>query len=890
MFRPHVTLAVFQRNVASYFSGMLGYLFMIVFVIAGSFVAYNDQFFTNNQCDLDQLSAYFPYLLLFIVPAITMSVWSDERKQGTDELLFTLPATDWEVILGKYLAVLAVYTLTLGFSLTHVIVLEILGSPDWGMIVSTFFGYWLAGAALLSIGMFASVLTSSSTVAFVLGAVMCAVPVFVDRIPGFTSFLLWANVREPISVAGRLNDFTLGLIPIGGVAYFTGIVVVFLYLNAVMVARRHWAGSPESAQQGTQYAVRAVSLAVTAVAATYLIALVTGQLGFDIDLTKERLYSLSGATEAVLKKIPADKPITLTAYVSRNVPESYVPVRKKLLGMMRQFGRYGGSRLSARVVDVEPLSKEAEQAAKWGITSRRVLSQAGSRVSQEEIFLGLVATSGYDQVVIPYFGRGTPIEYEMTRAVGTVSNQKRMKIGVLETDAKVLGGMNMQTFTPDPEWKLIQELKKQYEVVKVDPKEPIKKDEFQVLLAVMPSTLTEPEMKNMVDYVKAGGPTLVFDDPAPVWVGPQLAPSRPKPPAGGGMMGFNQPAGQKAFGGKATSLLDALGIDWNITDVLFDTYNPHPRFPDMPKQFLFLTAKSQGGKDDPSLNPQDQITKGLQEIVAVCAGEVEKKANSKVEFTPLFATRRKTSGIIPYSKLFKSDFLGRETLDPDARGDEDGERHVVGARVVSKEKDAPVNAVFIADADMLNDGLFGFIEEETDLLLDNVILVMNCIDDLAGVKDYIPLRSRRPEQRVLTLVETQREKFDSDVQKRIKEADKEAQDRLTKAQERLDKAVESIQKDTTLSDDEKELRKMNRQAAEQRRLDLQKSEIERVKASEIRTAQVEANQNVQKIQSGIQLWAILLPPLPALLLGIGVLVVRLLDENRGISSDRLVQR
>jgi ABC-2 type transport system permease protein len=83
---------------------------------------------------------------------------------------------------------------------------------------------------------------------------------------------------------------------------------------------------------------------------------------------------------------------------------------------------------------------------------------------------------------------------------------------------------------------------------------------------------------------------------------------------------------------------------------------------------------------------------------------------------------------------------------------------------------------------------------------------------------------------------------------------------------------------------------MNRQAAEQRRLDLQKSEIERVKASEIRTAQVEANQNVQKIQSGIQLWAILLPPLPALLLGIGVLVVRLLDENRGISSDRLVQR
>lgn len=891
MFRPYVTLAVFQRNVASYFSGMLGYLFMITFVVAGSFVAYSDQFFTNNQCDLDQLSAYFPYLLLFIIPAITMSVWADERKQGTDELLFTLPATDWEVILGKYLAVLAVYTLTLAFSLTHVIVLLILGSPDWGMIASTFFGYWLAGGALLAIGMFASVLTSSSTVAFVLGAAMCAVPVFVDRVPGLTSLLAWMNIREPVSVAGRLNDFTLGLIPLGGVAYFVGIIVVFLYLNAVMIARRHWAGSPESAAHGTQYAIRAVSLAVTAVTATYLIALLTGQLGFDIDLTKERLYSLSGATEKVLDTIPKEKPITLTAYVSRDVPESYVPVRKKLLGMMRQFGRHGGNRLTARVVDVEPLSKEAEQAAKWGINSRRVLSQSGSSVSQKEIFMGLVATSGYDQVVVPYFGRGTPIEYEMTRAVGTVSKQERMKIGVLETDAKVMGGMNMQTFSPDPEWKLIQELKKQYDVVKVDPKEPIKKDAFKVLLAIMPSTMTEPEMKNVVDYVKTGAPILVFDDPAPVWVGPQLAPSRPKPNPGGGMMGmqFNQGGPPKAFGGKATSLLEALGVDWNITDVLFDTYNPHPRFPDMPKQFLFMTAKAQG-KQDPAVNPDDRITHGLQEIVAVCAGEVEKRGNSKVEFTPLFGTRRKTSGIIEYSKLFKSDFLGRETLDSDARGEEDDERHVVGARITSKEKDAPVNAIFIADADMLNDGLFGFIEEETDLLLDNVVLVMNCIDDLAGVNEYIPLRSRRPEQRTLTLVENQRAEFDSQVQKRIKEADKQAKEQLDKANDRLKTAVESIDKDTTLSEDEKEIRKLNRQAAEQRRLDLQKTEIDRVKASEIRSAQIDANQNVKSIQDRIQLWAILIPPLPALLLGIAFLLVRLLDENRGISSDRLVQK
>ena len=309
----------------------------------------------------------------------------------------------------------------------------------------------------------------------------------------------------------------------------------------------------------------------------------------------------------------------------------------------------------------------------------------------------------------------------------------------------------------------------------------------------------------------------------------------------------------------------------------------------MPKPFLFMTAKGTG-KQDPPINAADPVTKGLQEVVAVFAGEVEKKNSSKFEFTPLLETRRKTSGYVAYADIFKTDFLGRETLNNDLRYNPDGERHVVGARIKSKDGDPPVNAIFIADADMLNDGLFGFIEEETDLLLDNVVFVMNCIDDLAGVKDYTPLRSRRPEQRVLTLVESRREKFDAEVRERMKEADKEAKEKMDAAQARLDKAVESIEKDTSLSADEKEIRKMTRQAAEQRRLDLDKSEIERVKSAEIRTAQIDANENVQRIQSQIQLWAILLPPLPALLLGIFVLVVRLLDENRGISSDRLVQR
>src|SRR5262245_44918333 len=196
MLRSHVILAVFKRNVASYFSGVLGYLFIVAFVVAGSLLAFKTEFFAANQCNLDQLSGWFPLLLVFIVPAITMTAWADERKLGTDELLFTLPATGVEILLGKYLAVLAVYSVALAFSLTHAMVLGWIGDPDQWQVATTYFGYWLAGSALISAGLFASVLTSSATVAFVLGAVICAAPVGFELIPSLPDWVRRLTIGE----------------------------------------------------------------------------------------------------------------------------------------------------------------------------------------------------------------------------------------------------------------------------------------------------------------------------------------------------------------------------------------------------------------------------------------------------------------------------------------------------------------------------------------------------------------------------------------------------------------------------------------------------------------------------------------------------------------------
>ena len=189
MFRWHVVSAVFWRNVKQYFSGVLGYLFIVVFVTVCAMMAFSQQFFADNLANLDQLSRWYPILLLFFVPAITMGVWADEKKLGTDAILFTLPATDFEILLGKYLSVAAVYTIALLFSTTQLIALSLIGQPDWGVIGATYLGYWLSGLALLSVGMFASSLTNSPTVAFVLGAIFCAIPVLISYyFRGFVEF------------------------------------------------------------------------------------------------------------------------------------------------------------------------------------------------------------------------------------------------------------------------------------------------------------------------------------------------------------------------------------------------------------------------------------------------------------------------------------------------------------------------------------------------------------------------------------------------------------------------------------------------------------------------------------------------------------------------------
>jgi ABC-2 type transport system permease protein len=897
-FRPHVIQAVFKRNFFSYFSNPAGYVFITLFVLVSSEVVFwQDTFFTNNLANLDQLNRYMPYLLLLFIPAITMSLWADERRQGTDELLLTLPAHDLDVVLGKYLAAVGIFTVALGFSLSNVVILRLLGAPDLGVLLATYFGYWLMGALLISIGMVASLLSSNVTVAFILGALFCSLPIFLSRL-GDAMPSTWRRQIDNWSIPAQFQDFGTGVLTLSGLCYFVGLALAMLYLNMVLLGRRHWAGGEASSRHGLHSLVRFLAV----VLAIFSVTVMLEQLGYRQDASAEQLHTLSSESTDLVKNMPADRPVLVQVYYSPEVPREFVEAKADLLGLLKEYEAQSRGKIRLNLVPTELYSTEAREAEKrFGIEPRRVFSDEQGKQSSSEVFLGVAFTSGVEEVVIPFFDRGLPVEYELTRSIRVVSKSNRKKVGILSTDAKLMGGMDMRTFSQTPEWSIVTELKKQFDVTTVSPDTPISSD-VNVLLVAQPSSLTQKQIDNLTDYIKKGGGALLFLDPFPA-DNPQMSPELPKMPPGG-PFGGGQPPEPK---GDLRPLLDLVGIDWPTSEIVWNVYNPHPKLDlQSTPEIVFIGT----GSGEPEAFNQDQsATAGLQEIVTLFPGQLRPKAGSGTEFIPLLKTGP-TGGTILWSEAFQQSFMGFGGINPRRRHDPTGRNYTLAARLTGqlpadtktdtakdadKKKDdkaapapAKINVIAIADLDLIGEQFFGMRRQKIeDLEFDNIPFVLNCVDVLAGDESFVRLRRKRPLHRRLDAIEQQVKSFDKELAQKTKEAEIQASDELLKAQKSFDKEVDSVKNRTEWDERTKEIQLANLQMVAQRRLDVQKQIIEDKKLVEIREGKAESERKIRGIRNNVRLEAALVPPLPPLILGLLVWIGRMRRENLGANPKRL---
>ena len=235
--------AVFRREFAAYFATPVATVFIVIFLaLSGTFTFTLGQFFARGSADLSPFFQFVPWLFLFLVPAITMRLWAEERRLGTIELLLTLPLAQWQAVCGKFLAAWAFCGVALALTFPLVITVNVLGEPDNGVIAAGYLGCLLVAGAYLAIGSAISALTKNQVIAFVLAVAVCFV--FAASGSGIVVDFLSRNLpalseaARAISVTERLNGFARGVVSLSDVVFFASFIGVWLFANTLAVEHR----------------------------------------------------------------------------------------------------------------------------------------------------------------------------------------------------------------------------------------------------------------------------------------------------------------------------------------------------------------------------------------------------------------------------------------------------------------------------------------------------------------------------------------------------------------------------------------------------------------------------------------------------------------------------
>jgi len=895
-----------KRDLWKYFTNPTGYVFITLFIFLSAATAFwQKRFFLNNLANLDQLNQLFPYLLVFFIPALTMAVWAEERKQGTDELLFTLPATSLEVVLGKYLATLGIYSAALLLSLSHVLVLFWLGSPDLGLMFSNYLGYWLMGSAMIAVGMLASLLTSNATIAFILGAALCSLFTFGESAAALSETL--GGLLGSVGVFDSFNDFARGVVSLSGLLYFVSLTALILYLNVLLAGKRHWPRQADGYPMWLHHLLRTSALIIAVIS----INAVLGRAPFTklrLDVTAERLHSLSEATHNLIGELPEDRPVLIQAYVSPEIPEQFVQTRENLLGTLNEIGSIGGARVQVLIEDTEPFTQAARDAReKFGIVPRSIPNLGSPQAGYSDVFLGVAFTSGAQEHVIPFVDRGLSVEYEITRSIRVVAKTDRKKIGVLSTEIKLFGGFDFQTMQSILGWSVVDELKKQYEVVQVSSAGSIPED-LDGLLVALPSSLPQEEMDGLLAYIQEGNPTLLLIDPLPV-INIALAPSERSGASRNPFM--QQQAVPPKEKGDIQKFMSEIGVSWNSASIIWDTYNPHPALAQLPPEVVFI---GKGNENQETFNEQHQGSSGLQELVLLYPGHIDKAARSDYEFQPLLKSGY-VSGQTSYFQMVQRSFFGVQINSnlphrPDTedyilaahiRGPEEStDSEVASPEEKSDSEDSsegesdeappslkPLDVLVIADLDFISEQFFqiraGGLE---NLHFDNITFFLNSIDVLVGDESFITLRRKRVRHRTLERVEQQTRNFIEERVKKEEEAEAEAERALAQAQQRLDEKVDEVRQRPDLDSQTKQIMAQNIQEVESRRFEVLKTNIEAEKEATINSSKENVEEQIRRIQSYIKTCAVLLPPIPVFALGVLIFVRRQRREREGAAAAR----
>lgn len=237
-------MVIMRRELRAYFATPLAYIFIVIFLaLAGAFTFFLGNFFERGQADLTSFFVFHPWLYLFLVPAVAMRLWAEERKAGTIEVLLTLPVTPGQAVVAKFLAAWIFLGIALALTVPLWLTVAWLGSPDSGVIAAGYLGSFVLAGAYLAIGAAVSALARNQVTAFVGGAALCFALTAVGS-PLLTGLAgRWAppalvEALASISVLGHFNAVLRGVVDLRDVLFFASLIALFLFVNRLAVEGR----------------------------------------------------------------------------------------------------------------------------------------------------------------------------------------------------------------------------------------------------------------------------------------------------------------------------------------------------------------------------------------------------------------------------------------------------------------------------------------------------------------------------------------------------------------------------------------------------------------------------------------------------------------------------
>ncbi len=714
---------IFKKEFKSYLNSPIAYVVIIAFLLINGWF-FTSNFFLINQAEVRAFFEVTPFIFLFFAPAITMKLFAEEKKSGTIELLTTLPLKDRDILTGKYLAALALLSTAVLLTFSYPISASLLGNMDSGQTVAGYIGIILMGGVFLSIGIFASSITSNQIVAFIVVFLLSFILFMLGKVLAYVPGFL-VTLFEFISMDYHFQNSVRGVLDSRDVFYCLSMIFLFLMLTDYSIKNQRFKHKSHSF---------IVLACVTGIIA--LLNMVSLKVFFRVDLTEDKIYTLSKASRDLMKGL--DDTLLIKAYFSKNLPHPHNNNVRFLKDKLDEFKIYSNGNLKYEFVDPAGNKELERELFMMGIPAVKLTNIKSDKYEIKKGYMGLAMFFEDRKEAIPIISGTTGLEYDIVSALKKVTRKNSKTIGFLigHGEPEIREGLQ----------GIAGHLRQQYDIREVNMKDgkPVSDDIDFLVIAGTQKMVSEREKYQIDQFLMSGRPIAFFIDKIKT--------------------DFNK-FQTSSIANNLDDLLEHYGVKINH-DLILDIYNRRIKVRQRSGYRLINNSVNYPlfplFKDFNSENP---IVNKLETVFLPFASSLELRNQSQGEDVTLTSLIKSSQKSWRQTGNFKTNPLDRFSLDTSQKGpfivaaaatgefksfyagkeipgiDKESPEDAKITRIdedddtkITIEKSPPTRIIVVGDSD--------FIKNEIPIDKRNLPFIMNMMDWLVQDEGLISMRSR----------------------------------------------------------------------------------------------------------------------------------------------------